>query len=102
MVKNPAANAGDIRDVGSIPGLGRSTGGGHDNLLQYSCLLNPMDRGPWRATARGVARVGYDLSMKPPPGDSEGQGSLASYSPWDHRVGNNLVTKQQKGQKDSV
>ena len=41
MVKNPPANAGDIRDVGSIPGLGRSHGGGHGNPLQYSCLENP-------------------------------------------------------------
>ena len=61
-----------------------------------------MDRGPWRATARGVKRVGHDLSTKPPPGDSEGRGSLANYSPWDGRVSNNLVTKQQKGQKDGV
>ena len=42
-VKNPPANAGDIREVGSIPGLGRSPGGGHGNILQYSCLENPMD-----------------------------------------------------------
>ena len=45
VVKNPPAIAGDIRDTGSIPGLGRSAGGGHDNPLQYSCLENPMDRG---------------------------------------------------------
>ena len=43
VVKNPPANAGDARDVGSIPGSGRSPGGGHGNLLQYSCLENPMD-----------------------------------------------------------
>ena len=47
MVKNPSANAGDIRDMGSIPGLGRSPGGGNGNPLQYSCLENPMDRGVW-------------------------------------------------------
>ena len=49
-VKNPPANAGDIGDVDSIPGLGRLPGGGHENPLQYSCLENPMDRGaynPW-------------------------------------------------------
>ena len=49
-VKNPPANAGDIGDVDSIPGLGRLPGGGHGNPLQYSCLENPMDRGaynPW-------------------------------------------------------
>ena len=45
MVKNPLASAGDVREAGSIPGLGRSPGGGNGNLLQYSCLQNPMDSG---------------------------------------------------------
>ena len=45
MVKNPSANAGDIREVGSIPELRKSAGGGHGSPLQYSCLENPMDRG---------------------------------------------------------
>ena len=45
VVKNPPTNAEDIRDAGSIPGSGRSPGGGHYNLLQYSCLESPMDRG---------------------------------------------------------
>ena len=45
VVKNPPANAGDIRDASSTPGSGRSLGGGHGNSLQYSCLENPMDRG---------------------------------------------------------
>ena len=49
-VKNPAANAGDTRDMGSIPWWGRSPGGGHGNPLQYSCLENTMDRGAWQAT----------------------------------------------------
>ena len=53
-VKNLPSNAGNIRDTGLIPGLGRSPGGGHGNLLQYSCLENPMDRGAWRATVPGV------------------------------------------------
>ena len=48
-VKNPLANAGGVRDPGLIPGLGRSPGGGHGNLLQYSCLENPMDKGAWGA-----------------------------------------------------
>ena len=54
MVKNLPANAGDIRDLGSIPGLGRSPGGGNGNPLQYSCLENPMDREAWQATVRRV------------------------------------------------
>ena len=54
MVKNLPANAGDIRDVGLISGLGRSPGGEHGNPLQYSCLENPMDRGVWLATVRAI------------------------------------------------
>ena len=57
MVKNLSANAGDIRDVGSIPGLGRSPGGGHGNPLQYSCLENPTDRGAWQATVHRVTEL---------------------------------------------
>ena len=69
MVKNLPANAGDIRDVGLIPGLGRSPGGGYGNPLQYSCLENPMDRGAWQARVHGVARVGHYLVSKPPQVD---------------------------------
>ena len=47
MVKNPPANAGHVRDMGSIPGSGRSPGEGNGNPLQYSCLENPVDRGAW-------------------------------------------------------
>ena len=54
VVKNLPANAGDIRDMGSIPGLGRSPGGGYSNPLQYSYLENPMDRGVWWATVHRV------------------------------------------------
>ena len=53
--KEPPANVGDTRDPGSIPGLGRSPGGGHGNPLQCSCLENPMDRGAWQAAVHGVA-----------------------------------------------
>ena len=56
MVKNPSANAGDIKDTGLIPGLGRSSGGGPGNPLQYFCLENSMDRGFWRAIAHRVAK----------------------------------------------
>ena len=55
VVRNPPANAGDIRDMDSIPGSGRSPGGGHGNPLQYSCLENPMDGEAWWATVHGVA-----------------------------------------------
>ena len=56
VVKNPPANEGDVRDAGSIPGLGRSPGGGHGNPLKYSCLENSMDRGAWQATVHSVAK----------------------------------------------
>ena len=56
VVKNLPADAGDIRDAGLIPGSGRSSGGGHGNPLQYSCMENPMDRGAWRATVHGVTK----------------------------------------------
>ena len=56
MVKNPPANAGDARDLGSTPGSGRSPGEGNGNPLQYSCLENPVDRGAWWAAVCGVAQ----------------------------------------------
>ena len=56
VVKNPPANAGDIRDAGLIPGLGRWPGGGHGNPLQYSCLENPMDREAWQVVVHRVAK----------------------------------------------
>ena len=58
MIKNPPANAGDVRDEGSILGLGRSPGGGHGNPPQYSCLENFTERGAWRATVHGVTKSG--------------------------------------------
>ena len=60
VVKNSPASAGDARDSGSIPGSGRSSGGGPGNPLQYSCLENPMDRGAWRATVHGVPKSWTD------------------------------------------
>ena len=56
-VKNPPANAGDRREVNSIPELGRSPRVGNGTLLQYTCLENPMNRGAWWATVHGVPRV---------------------------------------------
>ena len=61
MVKNLPANAGDLRDAGLIPGLGRSSGGGHGNPPQYSCLENPMDRGAWQVTVHGVTQSQTEL-----------------------------------------
>ena len=54
MVENRPANAGDIRDEGSIPVFGRPSGEGHDNALQYSCLEKPMNRGAWQATIHRI------------------------------------------------
>ena len=56
MVKNLPANAGDLRDLGLIPGSGRFPGGGNGNPLQYSCLENSMDRGAWWASVHGEAQ----------------------------------------------
>ena len=67
MVKNLHANAGDIEDMGSIPGFERSPGEGNGNPLQYSCLGNPMDRGIWWAIVHGVAEelhMTYQLNKK--------------------------------------
>ena len=61
MVKNPPANIGDIRDMGSSPGLERCPEGGHGNPLQYSCLENPKDRGAWQATVHRVEKSGTRL-----------------------------------------
>ena len=56
VVKDLSASAGDVRDLGWIPGLVRSPGEGNGNLLQYSCLKNPVDRGAWRATIHKVTK----------------------------------------------
>ena len=60
-------SACDAGDPGLIPGSGRSPGEGNGNPLKYSCLENPRDRGARQATVHGVARVGHDLAIKPPP-----------------------------------
>ena len=70
VVKNPPVSVGDTGDPGDPgwnSGSGRSPEGGNGNPLQYSCLENPKDRGAWQATVHGVARVGHDLVIKPPP-----------------------------------
>ena len=68
VTRNPLASAGEARDTGSIPGSGRSPGGGNGNPLQYSCLENSMERGAWRATAHGVTteHTHRHIVMDPP------------------------------------
>ena len=63
VVKDLPANAGDIKDVGLTPGLGRSLGGRHGYPLQYSCLENLMDRGAWQAIVHGVAKSWTQLKQ---------------------------------------
>ena len=60
MVKNSSTNAGDLSESGSIPGSGRSPGGGHGNPLQYSCLENSMDEGGWWAIVHRSQRMGHN------------------------------------------
>ena len=60
VVKNLPANAGDVRDLGSILGSGKSPGEGNGNPLRYLCLGNPMERGTWQATVHGVTKIGHD------------------------------------------
>ena len=62
VVKNLPANAGDARDMGLIPGLGRSPGGGYGNPLQYSCLENPWTEKPGRLWSTGSERIRHDCS----------------------------------------
>ena len=64
MVTNLPANAGDVRDTASIPGLRRFPGGGNGNPPQYFCLENPMDRGAWRAIVHGVAKSQTQLNRQ--------------------------------------
>ena len=61
------ANAGDKRDLGSIPGSERSPGEGNGTLLKYACLEKPIERGAWQATVHRLRRVKHNLVTKPPP-----------------------------------
>ena len=63
MAKNLPTNAGDVRDMGSIPESGRSLGGGHGNPVQYSCLENPVDRGAWQATVHRDTKSQTELKQ---------------------------------------
>ena len=79
MVKDLPASAGDVRDLGSIPGPGRYLGGGHGNPLQYSCLENPMNRGAWWASIHRVAKSLTQLKRL----STAGHGGFFSCSMWD-------------------
>ena len=83
VVKNLPANAGDVRDAGSIPGPGRCPGGSHGNLLQYVCLANIMDRGAWWAMVHSVAKSQTWLKWL----STHAQGQHCDFSRkyrWDH------------------
>ena len=82
MVRNPLANAGNVRDMASIPGSGRSPGERHGNPLQYSCLENPTDRGAWRATFHRVAKSRTRLK----------QLSMHAHTPLSELLFNSMVT----------
>ena len=98
MVKNPPFNAGDVREVGSVRGSGKSPGGEHGNPLQYSCLENPMDRGDWQAivnrvteshTTEVTSQVGthvyithLSLDLLPEPPSSSLSDSMICVFPW--------------------
>ena len=84
VVRGPPANAGDIRDVGLIPGSGWSLGGGHGNPLQYSCLENPMV--PGRLLSIGLQRVGYDWSDLAPRAHRQFQGHIITKTQKQPRV----------------
>ena len=77
VVKNPPAHAGDTRDMGSIPELGRSPGGGRGNPLQYSYLGDSTDRGTWRAIVHGAeeSRTRLNLHAQSTEGGFPGHGS---------------------------
>ena len=92
VVKDPPANARDLKNMGSIPGLGRSPGAGHGNPLQYSCLENSIDRGTWRAAVHGVARSWTRLSdstfnFKGFPSGSDGKASACNAGDWVRSLG---------------
>ena len=101
VVKNMPANIGDIRDLGSIPGSGRSLGGGNGNSLQYSCLENPIDRGTWWAIVHGVTQSRTRLSdwdqIKPVPTKGQVPRPSARLDPcsteWGSRACHTLASK---------
>ena len=98
MVRYPPANAGDIRDTSSIPGLGKAPGGGHGNPLQYSCLENPMDGGIWWATTHGTAKSWTQLSDFTLQREMY-NGITLLYSRNEHNIVNQLYSNEEKKKK---
>ena len=84
VIKNPPANVGDIRDVGLIPAVGRSSGEGHGSPLQYSCLKNPMDRGTWWTMIHRVTKSQTQLKWLSTC--TKKLSCVLSQWPWGHSV----------------
>ena len=103
VVKNPPANAGDLRDEGLIPGWGRSPGGGNGNPLQYLCLENPTVRGAWHATVHGVTKSWTrlkQLSISPPCKDSSQSSKWKNPRKWrEHKKQRQLRVTQKQQRK---
>ena len=95
VIKNSSVNAGDIRDVGSIPGWGRAPGGGHGNPLQYSCRDNPTDRGAWQAMVHRVAKSWTQLKQLSTHTGKPEKSSTVKFSllPW-HNSAHSLSAPQ--------
>ena len=98
--KESTCNAGDLGDEGSIPGSGRSPRGGKGNLLQYSCLENPTDRGAWRATVHGVAKSRTRLSDEHTHSHHGKIRGMPNSKPEDHRAYYQIGTAYARGKED--
>ena len=99
MAENPSAQEGDIRDGSSVPGLGRSPGGGHGNPLQYSCLENPMNRGAWWLQSMGLQMSDTTEQLRHSRVDTAAK--TPAPPPWDklrpHRVSISPSVQWRKG-----
>ena len=95
VIKNLPVDAGDIRDADSIPGPGRSPGGGHSYPLQCSCLENPMDRGAWRATVHGVTKIEHDRNDLALTGPTR---VLVRQKPEEHQHSRDNMKRSQQGE----
>ena len=94
VVKNLPANAVDVRDADSIPGLGRSHGGGQGNPLQYSFLVNPMHRGTWHSTVHGVPKSQTRLKQLSTHTQSKGNPALGEEKGTPYSSGAHSLSKE--------